>query len=300
MLLTPLLVLSLLAEPVCYLIWYLRARRLAEQGMPLPPIYHRFLRRLDVVLGPVVLLLFLAFLSRDSGVAYPFFLVVLLIYLFIPLTHLLQYLCRRLGLDGGTSRLTVVFILLLLAFFMAFLVAPQLFALGEQGAFSAGAGERVTRWRDGEQVDYLQRDSLPLTLEDLGAGSDDQWSYELERYASPLLAMTTGEQRPAFSPIARFSYEIMEVRIPALTPAIVELAMETHSTFLFSRQYSWFVPIDAVPWGADEAYQSLWRNGQAQPVYLLREGSTVVYLSLPDDLPLTPAAVDTICEKLFP
>ncbi len=297
--LTPLLLLSFLAEPALYLLWYRKARRAAGQGEPLPPVRHRFLRRVDSVLTPAVLLLILAFLFRDPGVGWPFLLTILLILLVLPLFLALQQLFRRLGLDGGTNRLIMGGVSLLLAVLILLLAIPQLFQMGEQGAFSAGTGERVTRWRDGEQVDYLRQDPLPLTLEDLGESEGGRWSYELERYASPLLSLAVGEQRHAFSDVPELSYEVMAVHLPSLTPKILELAMEEHSASLSFRELGRFVSADAAPWGADEAYQRLW-DGEPQPVYLLRKGDTIVYLSLSSEFALTPAAVSTIREALLP
>ena len=299
LLLLCLLPILILMDPLAYLWWHRRARRAVALGEPWPP----FFRWPAVATGVTaallaVLLVVNATLNPADGL--PTVLGALGVLLVLSIFYAVRRLMRHLGTASWLNQAVSLLVLVVLWSVLWQAVLPWLRDLGAQGVFGGSPAEAVTLTSDrGAETDLLRRDALPLTLEDLVV-SGGQLSYELEQHASPLLSLTSAQQRPAFSN-ASFTYEIAQVRIPGLIPWVQELITECHRDQLNLQPdpRSTYRPAPDGLWPVEQALQR-YRGGQALSVYLLREGSTVVYLSLPDDLSLTPAAVDTICEKLFP
>ena len=288
-----LLPLLVLMDPLVYLWWHRKARRAVALGAPRPPFF-RWPTAAAAALAGLLIALYEAEIFRDPAEGWPRLLRLLFLLLCVAALCGLRSLLRRSGAQPGFTLAATVAAALILVLVLNHAVDPKLAELSARGVFG-GPYTVVTRTSGRTtEADHLRQDPIPLTLQDLTGADRGQWSCEMDRYRSPLLTLTEAGVRAPFEAADRLSYEIMEVRLPALTSAIMDLVMEAHSASPSSR----FVPVDAAPWGADEAYQRLW-DGQTQPTYLLRSGNTVVCLSLPDDLELTPELTALICEKLF-
>lgn len=152
----------------------------------------------------------------------------------------------------------------------------------------------------------FHQDALPLTVEDLVDSDYGLYCRERQEKSSPLAVRTVGRQGP------RFDEEDYD-EIPSLTYIVVRPRLPFLSGLCWEGQYRrWddqrrvddshrklYEPMDPAPWGAEEAYRQLYRDGGRSNRYLLRYEGRVVELvfDFGEDGP-TPAQMAVVGERL--
>ena len=269
--------------------WIRRAKAAAAQGQ-LPPSESSRATLLSTVfnlsvLAAVVLLLGLA--MGKTGLA-----VVVVMLGVAWLISLCSRGMRELHFSKGLNiTLTGVLSVVLVTVTTIFLVM----ALGK---FTENTGETYTAntgW-----TFSVYHDEMPLYVQELEDVPDVSWSTQAEEHRTPLLERTEYDQRPLSDDpsLPDLSYTVTRVKVPALyvplkTWMIQSKKDDVHNgRVVFPNHY---VPADAAPWGAQDAYQLCWSDGLLD-TYLLFYENTAVEITMPSSP--TPEQMAMVGEKL--
>lgn len=149
-----------------------------------------------------------------------------------------------------------------------------------------------TGMRQGEVID-VYKDELPLQLADFMETEGEEWSFEklnqetvfLKKSQYYQLALTKEEDAP------ELSYTILEVKKPYLYQQCRE--SQIHKAEEYGNLYA---PIDAVPWGVQEAYVFVMDGYEKDGSYMLIDGNRIIKLELPQKP--TKEQMEIIGEKL--
>ena len=296
-------ILSVLTEVGCYLSWYLRSRRsVADGGACLPtPSRHLLVWSLLGLMGA-------ALIWQVAAAAYPSTGIFLLFHLLgmaamIALSwKLTSYLKRKKFSRNANRVLTLTAIVVMTVALMGALMSGLFMAL------SSGVGERTSpeSYEVYGRTRYIYHDDIPLRVEDLTDVDYDGWSTEAETQSTPLAAQTAYTQRPRVgdrTDAPDLEYRVCDVRLPFLEDFFWKGLLRSQSRYDEEKVPSLcsvYKPIDAAPWGADEASRLYDGEGVARNTWLVRWGSRMAELEFRGfrerDMP--QAAV--IAEKLAP
>lgn len=145
----------------------------------------------------------------------------------------------------------------------------------------------------------IYHDELPLTIEDLMETAYDGYSYELSTpKESIFVKQQEAIQRTRWDALEQpeLEYSITTVKVPLLYEWCKTALLDD-----FAHNYAIsvveHVEIDAVPWGANEAYQ-LKLDGELQMRFLLCYDNCIVEIDFEHDWELTSEQKQIVAEKL--
>lgn len=283
-----------------YELWHIRAKKAAEWGelLPVPSCARvEWIIRLWIVASLTASLLSVPGLTaavigvRAVGICAIAFLI-----------YSGRQLFKRRKKPAKTSR-TVAHAA---CFTLSFVVMTAAVCLEQEGRNRNWFGDGCGTYEHNGQSYVFHQDALPLTVEDLVDSDYGLYCRERQEKSSPLAVRTVGRQGP------RFDEEDYD-EIPSLTYIVVRPRLPFLSGLCWEGQYRrWddqrrvddshrklYEPMDPAPWGAEEAYRQLYRDGGRSNRYLLRYEGRVVELvfDFGEDGP-TPAQMAVVGERL--
>ena len=169
-------------------------------------------------------------------------------------------------------------------------------------------------WREKTPVDTYEfrggtweiyRDELPLVIEDLVETEYDGYSYEIWSEESSLIAeRMEAIQEPRMDAFDQpeLGYSVVTIHVPMFYECFRSALLDD-----FAHNYAVPVPeddmwkkhveTDALPWGANEAYQ-LWIGGEPKMRFLLCYDKCIVEIDFDDGWELTTEQMAIVGEKL--
>lgn len=155
------------------------------------------------------------------------------------------------------------------------------------------------------QIYHVYADELPLTIEDLIVTDYDEYSYELYPLnQSVFVEQKEAIQCPRYDAPAQpeLEYSVTTIKAPLLygwckTALLKDFAHNYGRPAPEDDMWKEHIEIDAVPWGANEAYQ-LKRGGEPQMRFLLCYDNRIVEINFEHDWKLTAEQMKVIGEKL--
>lgn len=294
-----LLAVYVIREIVRYFLWYTRAKRAAEEDgyfVPAKGVGRVF--SMIPYLSIFFILLGMFFLS-DGRLARAFFYMLLTTGLLTALIAGVSGWMKRRGVSAAVNRLTVIVIGVVF-----FIVMVQgMFLIVIQGNFSAG--------RTSETYEYNGRtyeagcDELPLTVEELLPGEVDGlsrklYSYELTEKESFVLSRIEARQMPRRDAgnLPSMRYTVTKVKMPFLYGWCLDAVKDNYSCsqeYNGETSYRELRGMDAVPFGADEAYRVYW-DDEAEREYVVCYGDVIVEVDT--EWELTEEQMGVLGEKL--
>lgn len=262
-----------------YLVWYLRARKVAETGERLTDTEQRF-RTLTVAVAALGLLAVLfAVLSITGTLASPWYALLLAgeTVVFIALVAGVREYMRRRGVERKQNRNITLAVAVLLSLLMVNVIPKAV--IGDQSA----------------ELHIVDGTVLPLRLEELGIPEEGLVS-TWESRSSPLVVFRTGEQSgPYDSGLPWLRYEVSDVRLPMFLELCLDGYLNRYDNEYGRATGGHFRPLNEPAWDA-EVWQ-VWDDEGPWPYYLACRGSRIVWL-MADDF-LTPEQTAIAAEHLF-
>ena len=266
-----LLVLLLLGTIGDYLVWYLRSRRTVERGGACLPSHTRPRLIFQCTVLTIVLAALLGPWGYESDRQWLLLVLVVLGGVFLLLAGAYGLLRLLKSMDGSRNFNRTAYIVgaVVLSLLYMAVVVKGVTALMPQAEPPAP----VEVYTDSYGHTWnIYRDSIPLTLEDLGypVTDADHCSYWQEEQSSVLARWTQYSQGAcsAESILPSLEYDTADVSWRWLR----ELCWEKLS------HYYTFTETNSVPWAADRALQ--WDGATGSQRYLLLYGERIVYLFL--------------------
>jgi hypothetical protein len=290
-------------EIVGYYGWRLRALKAAKRG--------EFLRtrgsKLQIVIMWITILPFVWWLvtlglgvGRDHVMfIYAAVMMAGIIAMRIAVNAVKNTLKRRKS-PTDTTRITTLVTSFVLAFVLVGLMTFVIFKIIASGAIKGG---ETYIYEGNEHTAY--NDTLPLSLEDLSDSDYNEYSRWLQKDETMLLGRIKAYQRPRFGSDnytvgPDLTYTVTVAKVPFLYDMCKGIIFEEYSKMLSSSSYAQsdmaYETMDAIPWGAIEAYQLVSRSTGPRMKYLLCYTDRIVEISF--DWELTPEQMRTVGEKL--
>lgn len=286
-----------------YLLWHRRAVRAAERGEFLTSHSHRKLQIAALVLLGVWLMYYLLSVFT-SGNRMMTAVVVIMFCVYVPgvflVTNGVKGFLKRRRASAKVNRVATIVIALAAAYALVGVIVFGTLYANKHGVF---AGDREETYQYNGHTFTAYHDELPLTVEDLLYVDSDGYSYWQQwGEESLLLGRYVMEQRPRFDApnnkeAPRLNYTIVLVKAPFLYGLC-------RDTFLHQWEGDWYwdseyVPADAAPWGAVEAYRELDGEYGLRNQYLLCYPDRIVEIQFDYDWgEITPAQMAIVGEKL--
>lgn len=213
-----------------YGIWYLRAKKSLKNGGGLPKTIGT--RPLQIAVLIVILTEFLLwiFYNGIGGRIVTTLVSMSVVFGMLGLTFLIRHILKKKKVEAGLSRTIVMAACILIP-----LIGVPVFAIVTFNVIMNGTFSRA------EVVDYhgmkvrMYHDELPLRVEDLTDVPDDaQYSYQLERKASPVIRRIEGRQQdPVFEErsLPDLEYTVTITEIPVLYDFMLETMMEENRDY---------------------------------------------------------------------
>ncbi len=292
---------STLSEPTAYFRWYRKARVIAEEEDRLElPRDSRLRNNILFTLIVVALFWLLLYMSTSIIIQALIFTVAYGILLFVIVRSIMRFLKRRKVSAKVNVSVTMV-ISMLLAFALIGPLTLSLIGATERG-WLTDRDAAGTYTYDGRVWEYYE-DELPLTVADLTGKQEPGYSTHLIEDSTIFLTRTEGLQRPRFDAenykeLTHLEYTIFDVNMPFLFDAVKNAVIneyqdEVREDYVLIDHYE---PIDAAPWGADEAYQHHWSDGVLDTYLLIWDGRIVEIKFYGE--PPTPAQMAMVGQKL--
>lgn len=278
-----------------YLVWVLRSRRSTARGGPCARPHTRFRRwfgaaAIGVMAAALLLMAADASMLGQRGYIL-FFLAVYGGVLLLARRRL--RLMKRKGFQRGTARGLFILFAVAAGVAVGFLAPAAYAGLAEAGVIRT-ARHPLETLTYGVHLDYtrdLYRDSLPVTLEDLGytVTEEDYCSYRAERYGTFLAV--------------RNEYTQDTLNFGSDLPVLWYQTFDTSWSWLLERCWEeltgdperydpWSLRrLEPAPWGAEEAWA---REGLTH--YFLRYPDRIVTFSLGDEA--SPEQLDAVFQAL--
>jgi hypothetical protein len=292
-------------EIVGYYVWRLRALKAAKRG--------EFLRtrgsKLQCVIMWITILSFVWWLvtlgmGGDRDRVMIIFVVVMLVGItaVILVVNVVKQTLKRRKSQTGITRTATIVTSFVLSFALMGLVIFVIFKAIVSGVITGGE----TYIHDGEEY-TVYNDPLPLSLEDLSDGDYHEYSRWLQKDETMLLGRIEAYQRPRFGADNFITgpdlfYTVTVAKVPFLYDMCKDIIFEEYSIMLSSGSNAQadmaYDAIDAVPWGAIEAYQMVSRSTGSRTKYLLCYTDRIVEIDLSFNRELTPDQMATVGEKL--
>jgi len=261
------LLLASLYELWFYFHWTRKAKKMAEEDGVFLPIKSN-IRASYILLAFSTLLILFAFGSSKAYLLFGLIWCAVMFFITISVNAIKKKLKKK-GVSRGANMavsLGSVFLLTILA--LGILVSV---IIGSDISLTGGSKPVGSYEHDGMTWD-IYGDPLPLVIEDLSDISGN-WSNEMDHQETGIVAYTEYEQRALFTEpreVPNLSYTIIDIKATFLQDFIRQSILnsrqdEVHDDFIFTDHYE---PVDASPWGADEAYQVHWSDS-IMDTYLL-------------------------------
>lgn len=294
-------------ELVSYTHWHRKAALAAERGEFLRTGSHRKLQIAALVLlgvGTVYYGLSIAF----SGDRMMVVTAVLMLCVYLPGLFLLvrgiKGLLKRKKVSAKVNRVVTF----AAAFVAAYaIVGGILFVVlfGSSHGWLAGNDEQVYEHRG--QTFTARSDQLLLTVEDLADVDFAGYTRELRTSESLFLAQYDAVQRPRFDAehyreMPRLEYTVTAVKASFLYDlcknSLLHRREERWNRNMPEEDWYFYEPVDAAPWGAEEAY--CWTSRMYGPGndFLLCWPDRIVEIEFDPDWQLTPAQMSLVGERL--
>jgi hypothetical protein len=268
-----------------YYVWRFKAHRAARHGVLLRTKGSSIPVRIIeiVVMG---LLLWQLFSMGKSGDSMRLTVVLtLLIGQFVLrfIVNAVREALKNSNVTTDVTRMVTLAVSIVLSLILVFGVIPGVNAIGR----NREAAHLGSYYYQG--LDYVTyHDTLPLSLEDLASGDYTQFNKRLQENESILMAMIDGHQwsYPGVTDLPATS-EIDYTVIVAKAPFLYGFAKD----YLYQKEEqrddseetlvprNIYEPIDASPWGADEAYQLMFSGSEPIPTYLLCYDDRIVEIT---------------------
>ena len=261
------LLLACLYEVGFYFFWTHKARKMAEEDGVFLPIKSN-IRASYVLLAFSFLLILFAFGSSKT------YLIAGLIWggVMCLVTFSANAIKKKLKQKGASRWVNMTIslgsVFLLTVLFMVVLVSTII----RSGVSVTRGSEPMGSYEHNGGIRYIYDDPMPLVIEDL-MEMDGRWSKEMDHQETGLVSYTEYEQRALWTEpreVPNLSYTIINIKAAFLQDFIRQSILnsrqdEVHDDFIFTDHYE---PVDASPWGADEAYQVHWSDS-IMDTYLL-------------------------------
>ena len=259
-----------------YFLWRRRALKAAEQGEFLATRSHPMLQKLALA---VVLVGMVWCLSYLRGGLLPL-MVVYLVCMFgiVFVVMQLRELLKRKKVSTGVNRAITlgacaVLPLILVVLTLVFVLKTNGFGQEDSGQLPLTLADLVEKPADGEPDQSVQLNRSPLVS-----------TLAVNQYL--WLGPNIGDPAPHW-----LEYTVVEVKVPALYGVCQNDLLHQHDRY--GEHYS---PIDAAPWGAQEAYQSAYEDSGPMNHFLLCYPDRIVEFYF--DGELTPARMAVVGETL--
>lgn len=293
-------------ESGSYLLWHSKAVRAAERGEYLETHSHRGLQTVCLVILTVQLAVYFLYVFI-SGNRLIITLTVLMFLLYLPGAFLavngIKRLMKSLRAPAGVNRtVTLIGSFVLLCAVVGIITFGTIFA--QDRSWLSGKGNQETYEYNGRSY-HVNRDQIPLTLDELLDGDFGHYSRERRENQSFLLGQSTIHQWP-IGPIELFpervylNYEITLVKAPFLYDLCRETKLHERDRWNDYQEEGWYYyyqSADPAPWGAEEAYR--WIRGDVPSnLFLLFYPDRMVEIDLDWDGEPTPEQMAMVREKL--
>ena len=274
------------ARLVSYCRWRRRARRAVEAGEDLPATNARWIGLCDhVALVLILLILVWGYAGKESWMIEMIAVLLAAFFVNLFLTDRLRELLKRKG--AGTMFNRVVTIGFCALFALATTGGTVWYVIAHADNRDPALTEYTYEVHDGwTRTVTLERDELPLRIEDMEPLESEAVSYESSISSTPFL--THGQywqrcyDRPAHGSL---DYEILDVHWSALYDLCLnEWLDDVNEDEVFDHHWE---PVDAAVWNAERAYQVYWDEyGEFEAEYLVCWSDRIVKI----DFDHTPTA----------
>ena len=263
-------------ELTTYFCWRRRALKAAEQGEFLATKSHPMLQKLALLVVLIGLAWCLAYVRGGLLISTVISLICMFGLVFVIAQ--IRELLKRNKVSAGVNRVITFGACVVLPLIVMVLVVALVLRTGGLGTGESG--------------------ELPLTLADLTEEpADGELDQNVLLNQSPLLASLSVSQyfwvsRDGGDPPPHWlEYSVTQVKVSALYEVCRDDLL--HQYDRYDRHFS---PIDAAPWGAQEAYQSAYEDSGPMNDYLLCYPDRIVEIYF--DWEPTPAQMAVVAEKL--
>ena len=291
-----LLLLVCLTESIAYFRWHRRAKAAAElDGSLVPTRSHpRFQAAVLALLGVFLMLWLCSSGSRRQTVIAVGSL--LMMTALIALVTLIKAVLKHWNIRTGVNRAVTLVSCFVLSFALVGGMSFCILRMVRSGWLDDHPPVETYLYKGMEWEVY--HDTLPLTIQDLMATDYDGYSTELSQDVSLLLSRTTCTQRPRMDALGEpdLQYVIVKVRLSGLYGLCKKAMLKQYWFDAPEESRDTYYPVDATPWGAQEAYQLYFLNESPVNRYLLCWEDRIVELRL-DGEP-TPEQMAIAGEKL--
>lgn len=298
-------ILIMLAATECgsYLLWHRRAVKAAEQGEFLETKSHRVFQFICLAVVDLELVYYLvSILSSGSRIMITVALLMFGIYL--PGSYLSVYgvkaLLKKKKAPASVNRTVTI----ISAFVVGFALISGIIwgvLFGSSRGWFAG-NEETYEYRG--NIFTAPQDELPVTVEDLLDVHYEGYIREQSNQQSLLLAQYEARQRPRFDAadfkkMPHLEYTITLVKISALYGLCKDaLLAGWDRDWLPEGQKDYAVPIDPVPWGAEDAYQLANQEYGPENTFLLCYENRIVEIKFSHGWEVTPEQMALIAGRI--
>ena len=284
------------ARLVNYGLWLRRAGRAVEGGMPLPQSNARWLAAGDyAVLALIIAMMLLQFAGKSLRYIMPGIIVFIGFYINIFFTDRLREFLKRRNVSAAVNRvLSIAFCAL---FTVALMSGMVWYILRYPDPKPETAGTYTYEVHEGlTRTVTLERDPMPLVLEDLTTVTSEAVSYESRVNGTPFLTYTDYWQQ-CYDDRAYFTYEVLDVHWDALYEVCLqEWLDDINEDVHFGHRWE---AADPAPWGAERVWQEYWNEyDEFSGEYLICWADRIVRLEF--DTPLTAEQTAIAAAKLAP
>ena len=297
--------LILLAATECggYLLWHRRAVRAAEQGEFLESKSHRTFQIICLsIVGLELVYYFASILTSGSRIMMITALLMFGIYLpgVYLSVHGVRALLKKKKAPASINRTITI----LSAFAVGFVLISGItwgVLFGSTRGWFAGS-EETYEYRG--NIFAAPQDELPVTVEDLLDVRYDGYIREQSIQQSLLLAQYEARQRPRFDAadfkeMPHLEYTITLVKVSALYGLCKDaLLAGWDRDWLPEGQKDYAVPIDPVPWGAEDAYQLANKEYGPENTFLLCYENRIVEIKFSHGWEVTPGQMALIAGRI--
>ncbi len=297
------LILLTAVECGSYFLWHHRAVKAAEQGEFLEAKGHRKFQMICLtVMGLGLLYCLVSILTSENQMMMVIDLLMFGVYL--PGVYLLTFGIKAfLKKKKAPARVNRTVTLL-----SAFLAAFALIGGITWGVlFGSSRG-----WFTGNDETYeyhgnifaAPQNNLPLTVEDLLDVNYDGYTREQTNHQSLLLAQYEARQRPRFDAddykeMPHLEYTITLVKVSALYDLCKNaLLVDWEHDWMPDGQKDYAMPIDPIPWDAEDAYQLSNQEYGPENTFLLCYQDRLVEIDFSYGWDVTPEQMSMVSEKI--
>lgn len=282
----------------CYFTWYAKAKRAAEQGQFLDTKSHLVFQKVMLALLTINLIGWLA--SMAYSVKWMALAAASLLSVLgaVALVLLITRTLKRWKAPAKVNRTVTILSCIVLSVVSVGAVTYIVISSFANGRFYE---HQETYEYDGRTA-TVRRDELPLTVQDLLGIDHDSYSRERDELRSPLLTQIKARQysrlvAPSLPDLPSLDYSIVMVKISFLYDLCRDALLNKYEDDLpyWDRTY---VPQDAAPWGAVEAYQLNDAEYGLRGRYLLCYQDRIVEIDFDHEWDATPEQMAIVGERL--